>query len=75
MNCALIKAPEDVVGSYNEDALRPAIRMVLLMLKKYENRRVVGRIAQDWNNHPDTTFEELKQVLQESIDEVKKQLQ
>ena len=74
LNCALIKATEDVVGSYNEDAIRPAIRMVLMTLKKYENRRVVERIAQDWNNHPDTTFEELKIVLKESIDEIKRQL-
>ena len=75
LNCAMVQASEEVVGSYDSDALRPAIRMVLFTLKKYENKRVVGRIAQEWNNHPDTKFEELKQVLKESIDEVKKQIQ
>lgn len=25
----------------------------------------------DWNNDPDTTFEEIKKVLKESIDEIK----
>jgi hypothetical protein len=28
----------------------------------------------DWNNHPDTTFEEVKKVLKESMEEVKQQL-
>jgi hypothetical protein len=28
----------------------------------------------DWNNHPDTTFEEVKKVLKESMEEVKRQL-
>lgn len=27
----------------------------------------------DWNNHPDTKFEEVKKVLKESIDTIKQQ--
>jgi len=74
LQCALIKATEEVVGSYDSDALRPAIRMVLMTLEKYENRRVVGRIMQDWNNHPDTTFEEVKNLISECIEVIDNQL-
>ncbi|NNK86834.1 MAG: hypothetical protein HKO90_01000 [Flavobacteriaceae bacterium] len=49
--------------------------MIKFTIRKYENRRVVGNPVKDWNNHPDTTIEEVKQVLEESIDEVKKQLE
>jgi len=73
--CALRTASEEVVVTWDTDHLRPAIRVVLFTLKKYENRRVVGGLVREWNDHPDTTFEELKIVLKESIDEIKKQLQ
>ncbi|MBT8262395.1 MAG: hypothetical protein KJO05_06205 [Bacteroidia bacterium] len=72
--CALVKASEEVVGSYEDEPNRPAIRMVRFTLNKYQDRRVIGNTVEDWNNHPDTTFEELKKVLEESIEEVKKQL-
>jgi hypothetical protein len=72
--CALKTASEQVVGTWEDDPLRPAIRLVLLTLKKYENRRVIGSLIREWNDHPDTTFEELKTVLKESIKEVNKQL-
>ncbi len=29
----------------------------------------------DWNNHPDTSFEEVKKVLKESIGVVKRQIE
>ncbi|MBT8269864.1 MAG: hypothetical protein KJN59_11640 [Bacteroidia bacterium] len=72
--CALVKASEEVIGSWEDEPLRPASRIVLFTLGKYENRRVVRDLVEDWNNHPDTTFEELKQVLKESIDAVKNQI-
>ena len=72
--CALAKASEEIIGEWDDEPYKPAIRMVLFTLKKYENRRVVESIFEEWNNHPDTTFEELKIVLKESIDEIKKQL-
>ncbi|MBT8310423.1 MAG: hypothetical protein EX254_00220 [Flavobacteriaceae bacterium] len=74
LHCALVKASKEVIGEWDYEPYRPAIRMVLFTLKKYENRRVVERIFQDWNNHPDSTFEELKQVLKESMDAVEMQL-
>jgi hypothetical protein len=74
LRCALYTASKEVIGEWENDPLRPAIRLVLLTLRQYENRRVVGNQLKEWNDHPDTTFEELKIVLKESINEVKKQL-
>ncbi|QBA63997.1 DUF6197 family protein [Muriicola soli] len=75
LRCALRKATQDVTGQWQNDPLKPAIRLVLFTIKEYENRRVIESPFRDWNNHPDTTFEDVKQVLRESIEEVKKQLQ
>jgi len=72
--CALKTASEDVIGVWENDPQRPAIRLVQFTLRKYENRRVVGDLVREWNDHPETSFDELKTVLKESIDEVKKQL-
>jgi hypothetical protein len=72
--CALAKASKEIIGEWDDEHYRPAIRMVLFTLKKYENRRVVESVFEDWNNHSDTTFEELKIVLKESIGEITKQL-
>lgn len=70
--CALYKASIDVTGEYVHR--RPAMQIVRFTLEKYENGRVVNHRLMDWNNHPDTKFEEVKKVLKESIDEVKRQL-
>jgi hypothetical protein len=72
--CAIRTASQEVVGTWEDDPFRPATRLLIMTIKKYENRRVVGSLFQDWNNHPDTTFEEVKQVLNEAINEVSKQL-
>ncbi len=61
--CALVKASEEVVGAWEDEPLRPAIRMVRFTLNKYQNRRFKGKPLRDWNNHPDTTFEELKKGI------------
>ena len=74
LHCALVTASEEVVGVWKDDPLRPATRMVLFTIEKYENRRVIEHIIEDWNNHPDTTFKELKQVLKEGIDAAEEQL-
>ena len=71
--CALYKASVDITGEYQHR--RPAMEIVRFTLEKYENGRVVNHRLMDWNNHPDTTFEEVKKVLKESIDEVKRQLE
>jgi hypothetical protein len=73
--CALRTASQDVLGEWKEDPYSPAIRMVLLKLLEDDNRRYVGRMVKEWNNHPDTTFEDVKNLLKECIDQVKKQLQ
>lgn len=40
--CTLQTASEEVVGTWDNDPFRTAIRLVLLTIKKYENRRVIG---------------------------------
>jgi hypothetical protein len=70
--CALYKASIDITGVYIHR--RAAMQIVRFTLEKYENGRVKDHRLMDWNNHPDTTFEEVKKVLKESIQTVKLQL-
>ena len=75
LECALKTATQDVVGEWENDPYRPAIRLIIQKLLDDENRRYVNGVLTDWNNHSDTTFEDLKNLLKECIDQVKKQLQ
>src|SRR5204863_3697857 len=70
--CALYKASIDIVGEYVHR--RAAMQLVRFTLEKYDNGRVKNHRLMDWNNHPDTTFKEVKKVLKESLDTVVKQL-
>ncbi len=70
--CALYKASKDVAGDYEHR--RAAMQIVRFTLEKYEQDRVVNHRLMDWNNHPETTFEEVKQVLKEAQDRVETQL-
>ena len=70
--CALYKASIDVSGEYIHR--RPAIQAVRFTLEKYESGRVKDHRLMDWNNHADTTFEEVKMVLKESTDVVERDL-
>jgi hypothetical protein len=70
--CALRAASKSILEEPDDN--RHTYKIVGYILMKYENRRVINNKYIDWNNHPDTTFEELKKVLQESMEEVKKQL-
>ncbi|MBC7934158.1 MAG: hypothetical protein H7Y86_02190 [Rhizobacter sp.] len=70
--CALYQASKAVAGEYIHR--RPAMQQVRFILEKYENGRVKEHRLMDWNNHPDTTFEEVKKVLRESITTVQQQL-
>jgi len=70
--CALYKASVDVAGEYVHR--RPAMQVVRFTLEKYESGRVKEHRLMDWNNHPDTNFEEVKKLLKESIEEVSKKL-
>jgi len=71
--CALYKASVDITGGYIHR--RPAMQIVRFTLEKHEIGRVVNHRLMDWNNHPDTTFEEVKMVLKESMNEVSRQLE
>jgi hypothetical protein len=50
------------------------MQIVRFTLEKYENGRVKEHRLMDWNNHPDTSFGEVKKLLKESIEAVKKKL-
>ena len=69
--CSLYKASTEITGEYEHR--RSSMQLVRFTLEKYENGRVINHRLMDWNNHPDTTFEEIKKVLKESIDEIKEQ--
>lgn len=70
--CALYKASLDITGVYVHR--KAAMQIVRFTLEKYDNGRVINHRLMDWNNHPDTTFDEVKKVLRESIQTVKQQL-
>lgn len=70
--CALYKASIDITGIYVHR--KAAMQIVRFTLEKYENGRVKNHRLMDWNNHPDTTFDEVKKVIKESIETVKQQL-
>lgn len=70
--CALFKASMDITGEYEHR--RAGMQQVRFTLEKYEDGRVTAHRLMDWNNHPKTTFREVKIVLEEAIEEVKSQL-
>ena len=70
--CALLKASIDIDGEYVHR--RPGMQIIRFTLEKYENGRVVSHRLMDWNNHPETTFDEVKTVLNESIQHVSQKL-
>lgn len=63
--CALAKASVDLTGTYEHR--RAGMQITRFTLERYEDGRVKNHRLMDWNNHPDTTFEEVKKVLRESI--------
>lgn len=70
--CALYKASIEIAGEYVHR--RAAMQIVRFTLEKYDNGRVKDHRLMDWNNHPNTSFAELKKVLHESLQIVQKQL-
>ncbi len=66
--CCLYKASMEIAGEYIHR--RPAIEVVRFTVERYENGRVREHRLMDWNNHAATTFAEVKKVLNESIEEV-----
>jgi hypothetical protein len=74
LECVLKSASQEVVGEWEDEPHRPAIRLVLRRLLEDEKRRYVGNMIEDWNNHPETTFEEVKRLLSECIEVIENQL-
>jgi hypothetical protein len=72
MFCALVKASVDITGTYEHR--RAGMQITRFTLEKYENGRVKDHRLMDWNNHPDTTFEQVKKVLQESAAAISEKL-
>ncbi|SIN71985.1 DUF6197 family protein [Algoriphagus halophilus] len=70
--CALFKASMDVTGEYVHR--RAGMQQVRFTLEKYEDGRVTAHRLMDWNNHSNTTFEEVKMVLEEALEVVQTQL-
>ncbi len=70
--CALYKASIDITGEYIHR--RAAMQIVRFTLEKYDDGRVKNHRLMDWNNHPATTFSEVKRVLRESLDTVIQEL-
>ncbi len=70
--CALYKASIDVAGVYQHR--RNGMQLARFTLEKYENGRVKEHRLMDWNNHPDTTFEDVKKVLRETIEAITQNL-
>ena len=70
--CALAKASVDVAGTYEHR--RAGMQITRFVLERYENGRVKEHRLMDWNNHKDTTFDEVKKVLREAIDAISQKL-
>ena len=70
--CALYKASIEITGVYIHR--KAALQIVRFTVEKYDNGRVINHRLMDWNNHPETTFDEVKKVLGEAIQTIKQQL-
>ena len=70
--CALYKASVDITGEYEHR--RPAMQQVRFIIDNYGKDRVINHRLMDWNNHSETTFWEVKQVLKEAQDSIETQL-
>jgi hypothetical protein len=70
--CALYKASVDITGEYEHR--RPVMQQVRFIIDKYGQDRVINHRLMDWNNHSETSFGEVKQVLKEATDSIEIQL-
>jgi hypothetical protein len=62
--CALYKASIDIVGEY--DHRKPALQQVRWIIDNQFKERLAGHRLMDFNNHSNTNFNEIKELLQES---------
>ncbi len=63
--CALYKASMDVVGEY--DHRKPALQQVRWIIDNQYKERLASHRLMDFNNHSNTNFDEVKELLQEAI--------
>lgn len=70
--CALYFASINVTGKF--DHRRAALQQVRFIVEKYDKGTIKHHRLMDWNNSPKTIFADLKKVLKESMDTVRKEL-
>lgn len=63
--CALYKASLDVVGEY--DHRKPGLQQVRWLIQDQFKERLAGHRLMDFNNHENTSFDEIKKLLKQSI--------
>ena len=62
--CALYKASVDIAGEY--DHRKSGLQQVRWIIDDQYKERLAGHRLMDFNNHVNTTFDEIKNLLQES---------
>lgn len=63
--CALYKASLDVVGEY--DHRKSGLQQVRWLIQEQFKERLAGHRLMDFNNHEKTRFDEIKNLLKQSI--------
>ena len=63
--CALYKASLDIMGEYNHR--RPGLQQIRWIIGDKYSDRLDNHRLMNFNNHPDTTFNEIKRLLAESL--------
>ena len=70
--CALYKASLDIVGEYNHR--RPGLQQVRWIIGDKYRDRLDGHRLMNFNNHPSTTFDEIKRLLAESLKTIEQKI-
>jgi len=70
--CALREASIGITGKYLHR--RACMQQLRFIIENYDQGRVINHRLMDWNNHPETKFEEVKQLLKEVKDSISWQL-
>jgi hypothetical protein len=70
--CALFTAVEDRMGRYQHR--QPALEIVRSVIFERWRQRITGHRLVDMNNHPDTTLEDLRMLLELSLQRARDQM-
>lgn len=70
--CALYQAFLDTNSAF--DHRKASMQLIRFVIDSYNQNRVTEHRLRDWNNHPDTTFEEVKKLLTQSEEIIKMKL-